>query len=336
MSQGSRRCLHSLSLIRSYLFLASFIFSIIHVTTTAFLLSPLAGDQSNNFNYRNHMKKGDSFIKDNLFKGKLIFSSTIAFKLTRQQQQKTILYMGRRAAKIAATKGKSDAIKTKLLAAFGKKIIMAVKNGGADPSTNRNLNNILREAKSNGVPNDNIQRAINKGTATDTADFSEACYEAYGHGGVGIIINCLTDNTNRARTEITNAFKKSEVKFASSGSVAFNFDKKGQIEVDGKIEEDTVLEIALEADCEDYQIVYGTDEEKGCDITKILTDMSSVSGLREALMEHDFEIKTSKLVNVPLTPVDCTDEDYEINMKVIDRLLELDDVDTVEHNMIED
>ena len=319
-----------------------FVFCFLSFTNVviAFVLSPASSfygprNENNNFNSRTLMKKHTSFLKkDNPTTHVKIVTPFMPSLF--KQQPKTVLFMGRRAAKIAATKGKSDAIKTKLLAAFGKKIIMAVKNGGADPATNRNLNNILKEAKSNGVPNDNIQRAINKGTATDTADFSEACYEAYGHGGAGLIINCLTDNTNRARVDISNAFKKSEVKFASIGSVAFNFDKKGQIEVNGKIEEDKVLEIALEADCEDYQVLYGIEDDSGREITKILTDMSSASNLREALLEQEFEIKSSKLVNIPLTPVDCTDEDYDNNMKVIDRLLELDDVDTVEHNMKEE
>jgi transcriptional/translational regulatory protein YebC/TACO1 len=172
---------------------------------------------------------------------------------------------------------------------------------------NRQLFQLIREAKAQGVPNDNIQRAIQRGSTSDDVDFKEAMYEvgrsfffqwwasclfvcicgacvgvdvrhlffvfvlagcsstsnqltpvwccsqAYGYGGAGLIINCLTDNTNRAKTEINNVIKKTDVKLASSGSVAFNFDRKGLLEVMGKVEEDQVIEAALEADVEDVE-----------------------------------------------------------------------------------
>lgn len=150
---------------------------------------------------------------------------------------------------------------------------------------NRALAVMIREAKALGVPNDNIQRAITRGSSDNEGDYKEAVYEvgrmdgyrmrdereaiegltdadphylhtthtqAYGYGGAGIIINCLTDNTNRAKTEINNVIKKTEVKLATSGSVAFNFERRGLLELAGVVDEDTVLEAALEADVEDF------------------------------------------------------------------------------------
>lgn len=242
-----------------------------------------------------------------------------------------VLYMGRRAAKIAARKGKSDAIKTKIYASFGKKIIMAVKAGGPDPEANRALSVVIREAKASGVPNDNIQRAIARGSSANEADFKEAVYEAYGYGGVGLIINCLTDNTNRAKTEINNVIKRTDVKIASSGSVAFNFVKKGLVEVVGKLDEDQVLEAALEADVDDVDTK--VNEAEG--FTSILVDPTSLGALRDVLQSGPLqaEIRSTRLTSIPMNQVECNDEDYENNANVIEALEELDDVDAVVTDM---
>lgn len=239
------------------------------------------------------------------------------------------LYMGRRAAKNAARKGKSDALKTKIYASYGKKLVMAVKAGGPEPDVNRALAVLIREAKAQGVPTDNVQRAIQRGSSANEVDYKEAVYEAYGYGGAGIIINCLTDNTNRAKTEINNVIKKSSVKLGTVGSVSYNFERKGRLDLAGMMDEDSVLEAALEADVEEVDTK--TNEEENT--TSVWVDAASVSGLREVLLERGVEIKASTLVNVPKALVDCSDEDFEGNMNVIEALEELDDVDSVEHNV---
>ncbi len=239
------------------------------------------------------------------------------------------LYMGRRAAKNAARKGKSDAIKTKIYASYGKKLVMAVKAGGPDPEVNRALAVMIREAKAQGVPTDNVQRAIQRGSSANEADYKEAVYEAYGYGGAGLIINCLTDNTNRAKTLINDAIKKTDVKLATSGSVAFNFDRKGQIDLAGVVDEDQVLEAALEADVDDVDTKVDEEEQ----VTRVLVDPTSVGNLRDVLLGKGMEIKATVLVNVPKMVVDCSDEDYEGNMNVVEALLAIDDVDSVEHNV---
>lgn len=170
---------------------------------------------------------------------------------------------------------------------------------------------------------------IETGSSANEADYKEAVYEAYGYGGAGIIINCLTDNTNRAKTEINNVIKKSSVKLGTVGSVSYNFERKGRLDLAGVMDEDSVLEAALEADVEEVDTK--TNEEENT--TSVWVDTASVSGLREVLLEKGVEIKASTLVNVPKALVDCSDEDFEGNMSVIEALEELDDVDSVEHNV---
>jgi len=170
------------------------------------------------------------------------------------------------------------------------------------------------------------------GSSANEADYKEAVYEAYGYGGAGIIINCLTDNTNRAKTEINNVIKKSSVKLGTVGSVSYNFERKGRLDLAGVVDEDSVLEAALEADVEEVDTKVNEEEKT----TSVWVDPASISGLREVLLGKGVEIKASIMVNVPKMLVDCSDEDFEGNMSVIEALEELDDVDSVEHNVAVD
>mmetsp|Transcript_34514 Transcript_34514/g.51219 ORF Transcript_34514/g.51219 Transcript_34514/m.51219 type:complete len:173 (-) Transcript_34514:419-937(-) len=134
----------------------------------------------------------------------------------------TTLFMGRAAAVRAATKSKTDAKKAKTNAVFGKKILMAIKNGGsADPDVNTELREMIKQAKANSVPIDNINRNIKKATEQKVGDFSQSTFEAYGFGGASMIINVLSDNANRASADVKNAINKKDCKLAESGSVLF-------------------------------------------------------------------------------------------------------------------
>ncbi|CAN0243021.1 unnamed protein product, partial [Discosporangium mesarthrocarpum] len=165
--------------------------------------------------------------------------------------------MGRRAEKIAKTKGKEDARRGKVFARMGKKIIMAVKTGGPSEESNKLLADTLRECKTLNVPKDNIARAIKRATEGSQGDFKEAVYEAYGHGGAGLVVSALTDNPNRAVADIKVVFKKHDLKPAAQGSVLFQFSKRGRIEVEGKVDEEKVIEMAIESDVEDVEVVEG-------------------------------------------------------------------------------
>lgn len=240
------------------------------------------------------------------------------------------LFMGRAAAVRAATKGKTDARKSKTNATFGKKIIMAVKEGGSpDLNANRMLADLIKQAKANNVPVDNINRAIKKASEGSTGDFSESLFEAYGFGGVSFVINVLTDNDNRASADVKSTISKRNAKMAESGSVLFMYDRKGKIEVDAELDEEAVLEAAIEVGCDDYELLPGDEEGS----TLVLTDPKEAGLMNDAIHSLGHEKTKISLGYVSKAPVEVSDEEFESNMGVIEALEELDDVDTVEHNM---
>mmetsp|Transcript_16409 Transcript_16409/g.24638 ORF Transcript_16409/g.24638 Transcript_16409/m.24638 type:complete len:357 (+) Transcript_16409:1160-2230(+) len=247
------------------------------------------------------------------------------------KRRDAVIMMGRRAAKNAARKGKSDMAKAKLYARAGKKIVMAVKAGGPDQIANTQLAQIIRDAKSAGVPVANIERAVKAGSATETADFKESTFEAYGHGGAGLIVNVLTDNANRASADVQSTIRKRGLKLASPGSVLFNFERKGKITVKADtIDDDKLLEIAVEAEVDDYCSEPG--DEDGT--TTILTDLPGLSNMQDALSDAGFQVLDANLAYVPLTTVSSiTDDDIQSNFAAIYALEALDDVDSVDHNM---
>lgn len=240
------------------------------------------------------------------------------------------LFMGRAAAVRAATKSKTDAKKAKTNAMFGKKIIMAVKQGGsADPNANRSLYDVIKQAKANSVPMDNINRAIKKATEGNTGDFSESTFEAYGLGGASFVINVSTDNNNRATSDVKSTVNKRQGKMAESGSVLFMYDRRGKVEVEAELDEEALLEAAIEAGVEDYEMLPG--DEEGTTI--VLTDPKEGGLMVDAINAMGHEKLKLSLAWITKAPVECTDEDFEKNMEIIDALEELDDVDSVEHNM---
>ncbi|GKY95519.1 hypothetical protein MPSEU_000513600 [Mayamaea pseudoterrestris] len=239
------------------------------------------------------------------------------------------LFMGRAAAVRASTKAKTDGKKAKTNALFGKRIIMAVKEGGSgDPQANRQLNDVLKQAKANNVPVDNITRAIKKATEANTADFKEYIFEAYAFGGASMIINVLTDNNNRASSDVRSTVQKRDGKMAESGSVLFMYDKRGLIQIPALVDEDVLLEAAIEAGCDDYEMTVEGD------MTLLSTDPKELSLMMDAVKSLGFEEGVSmRLGHTSKAPVDVSDEDFEKNMQIIDALEDLDDVDSVEHNM---
>lgn len=268
----------------------------------------------------------------------LLASSASAFSINHNVQSRTQassvspLFMGRAAAVRAATKGKTDAKKAKTNALFGKKIIMAVKQGGPDPNANRALGELIKAAKGNSVPVDNINRAIKKASESNTANFSEGTFEAYGFGGASMVINVLTDNDNRANADVRTAVGKNGGKMAEQGSVLFMYDKKGKVEVGAEVDEEELLEAAIETDVEDFELIIDGTEDGPLSI--IYVEPKDTNNMVEAVkaMGHEEGVKM-ELIYVSKAPSEVSDEDFESNMKIIDALEELDDVDSVEHNM---
>jgi len=229
-------------------------------------------------------------------------------------------------ANIKHRKGKADAIKGKLFSRVTKEIISAVKQGGSDPKSNTKLRIAIQKAREANLPNENIERNIKKATSADQADFSEVLYELYGYGGVGILAEILTDNKNRAASEIRIATNKKGGTIASPGSVSFNFDRKGIIQVFKKsAQEDALFLAATEAGAEDFEIAD--------DSYFITTAPDQLFQVKEKIESMGVPCEEAELQMIPKTYVACDEEAQKLNLDLIDYLENLDDVDTVYHNM---
>lgn len=229
-------------------------------------------------------------------------------------------------ANIKHKKARADAVKGKVFSRVTKEIISAVRQGGPDPKTNPKLRLSIQKAKAVNLPNENIERNIKKAANKDQSDFFELVYELYGHGGVGILVEVMTDNKNRIASDMRIATNKRGGTVATPGSVSFNFDKKGVLSVPSKnLSEDEVFEQALESGAEEIE-----HEEETFIIT---TEPDDLYLVKEHLEEGGLTVDDSSIVWVPKTCVDCDAETKKLNEDLISWLEELDDVDEVFHNM---
>ncbi|MEN9343867.1 MAG: hypothetical protein RLZZ453_654 [Chlamydiota bacterium] len=229
-------------------------------------------------------------------------------------------------ANIKHRKGKADAIKGKIFSRIVKEIISAVKQGGPDPKSNPKLRAVLLKAKAANLPNDNVERNIKKASSADQADYIEMTYELYGYGGVGIIAEVMTDNKNRISSDMRIATNKKGGTIANPGSVAFNFEKKGIIQVlKSKANEDALFLMASEAGAEDFEI--------GDDTFIITTPPESLFQVKESLESAGIACEEAELSLLPKLYVECSEEHQKLNNDLIEYLESLDDVDTVYHNM---
>lgn len=229
---------------------------------------------------------------------------------------------------IKRKKGANDAQRAKIFTKIAREIIVAVKAGGPDPANNASLKEVISKARSNNMPNDNINRTIKKAAgAGDTADYLPMTYEGYGPGGVAVIVEALTDNKNRTAADVRAAFSKYGGNMGTTGCVSFMFDHKGIIIIedeDGAIDEDEVTMDALEAGAEDVSIENG--------IIEIETAPNEVGAVREAL-EEKYTIASAEATMVPQTTTALTDEKQIANMhKMLDTLEDNDDVQNVYHS----
>lgn len=235
-------------------------------------------------------------------------------------------------SKWATTKHKKAANDSKRAAAFAKfikSIEVAAKIGGADLSGNPTLVDAVQKAKKNSVPNDNIDRAIKRGAGLtgETIDYQNITYEGYGQGGVAILIECLTDNRNRAAADVRTAVTRNGGNMADPGSVAYNFTRKGVIQIaaaDG-VTEDSILDVVLEAGAEEV--------EATGDGFEIVTDPSDMVPTRVALQQAGIEYESADVEFVANLEVEVDVETARKLLKLIDALEELDDVQSVYSNM---
>lgn len=231
-------------------------------------------------------------------------------------------------ANIKHRKERADAIKGKIFSRLTKEIISAVKQGGSDPKSNTRLRLAIQKAKMANLPSENIERNIKKASSADQADYEEIFYELYGHGGVGIIVEMMTDNKNRAASEIRIATNKRGGTIATPGAVAFNFDRKGVIQVSKKdaIEDDLFLAVS-EAGAEDFDV-----EEEFFMIT---TPHDKLFQVKDRIDQMGLKVESAELQMIPKVYVKSSLEVAKENFALIEWLENIDDVDAVYHNMQE-
>ncbi len=229
-------------------------------------------------------------------------------------------------ANIKHRKGKADKAKGKIFSRISKEIINAVKLGGPDPKGNTRLRLALQKARAANVPNDNIDRCLKKASEEGQESYHEMHYELYGHGGVGIIADIMTDNKNRIASDIRIATNKRGGTIAHPGAVAFNFDKFGVIHVPRTqaIEEELFAK-AIEAGAQDFIA-----DDEGF---HIITDPADLLHVKEAVEQLGFACQEAGFEMIPKTHVVCDAETMKANMALIEWLEEIEDVDAVYHNM---
>ena len=226
-------------------------------------------------------------------------------------------------SKIKHKKAASDARKSKGWTKLLKAVTLAASNGIGDPANNPTLRNAVDKAKGEAVPNETIQRAIKKGAGeAGGASLEELMYEVYGPGGTAVIVEILTDNRNRTASEIRHLLDKNHAKLAAAGAVNYLFKRRGTVIFEvGSVDEDKLMEAALEAGAEDVQ----TDPEA----FTVLTEPSHFIAVKEALEKQGYKPVSSEVARLPETTVRLVGKEAESMVKLISQLEDHDDVQNV-------
>lgn len=229
---------------------------------------------------------------------------------------------------IKRKKAKVDAQKGKIFNRLSKEITLAAKLGGGDPAGNMRLRAAIEKAKAANLPNENIQRAIMKGTGQLTgSNVENVVYEGYGPGGVAVMLNITTDNRNRTAGEVRHCFSKCGGSLGESGCVSWMFERKGLLVIDKEkagMDEDDLMLLALEAGAEDVQ-----SED---DVYEVYTDPDNFEAVLTAFEEKNIPMEEMEITMVPKTYVKLKGEEADKMIKLIEMLEELDDVDDVYTN----
>ncbi|MEP6603789.1 MAG: YebC/PmpR family DNA-binding transcriptional regulator [Spartobacteria bacterium] len=232
-------------------------------------------------------------------------------------------------SKVKRFKGALDIKRGQLFSKLSKEISIAAKTGGGDPNGNPRLRSAIQTARAQSMPNDNIDRAIKRGTGegSEAQHFDEIVYEGYAPGGVAVIVEAATDNRNRTAAEIRSIFTKNDGNLATSGSVSYMFHKKGQITVSrGSIDEDRLLELTLDAGAEEL-----TTEE---DQYVITTAHDQLYAVAETLKQAGVTTEGQKFTFIPDTTVPIADESIAKQvLQLCDGLEDDDDVQNVYSNI---
>jgi YebC/PmpR family DNA-binding regulatory protein len=228
-------------------------------------------------------------------------------------------------ATIKRKKGATDAARAKLWSKLLRFVEVAARSGGGNPDGNPTLATAIAKAKGASVPNDNIQRAIKRGTGELQGEaYEETSYEGYGPGGVAVLVSCLTNNRNRTSQDVRAAFNGRGGKLAEPGAVAWMFEPKGLVLVAAGASEEDVFLAAADAGAED---VRGTD-----DGIEVVTAPDALGAVRDALGAAGIEVESSDLTQIPKTTMALEEADAKKVLSLIDALEELDDVQDVYAN----
>ena len=223
-------------------------------------------------------------------------------------------------ANIKHRKGAQDAKRGKIFTKIIKEITIAARLGGGDLDANPRLRKAVSNGKSNNLPIDNITRAIKKGTGElEGVFYEEVTYEGYGPGGVAIMMDIITDNKNRTVAEVRHLLSKYGGNLGETGSVAWVFDKKGQIILDSNSgDEDVVFEVALEAGADDFEAEDG--------FYTVTTDATSLMDVRDTLEKAGYEIRSAEIEMVPKTLQKLEGKEAQSTLKLMDALEDNDDI----------
>ena len=229
-------------------------------------------------------------------------------------------------ASIKHKKGANDAKRGKIFTKLIKEITVAARMGGGDITGNPRLRAAVLAARAENMPKDNIERGIKKGTGElEGVNYEESLYEGYGPGGAAVLVESLSDNKNRAVAEIRHVFTKSGGNLGTGGCVAWMFKKKGYIAIDGKlIDEETLMEKALEAGAEDVREDDGTFE--------VITAPEAFEAVKAAIDELKVAYISSEVTMLPDTTTSLTGKEAEQMMRLMDMLEDCDDVQKVYTN----
>jgi YebC/PmpR family DNA-binding regulatory protein len=227
---------------------------------------------------------------------------------------------------IKRKKEKTDAQRAKIFTKIGREIAVAVREGGADPVSNGKLRDLISKAKSNNVPNDNIERIIKKAGDSDRDSYEAITYEGYGPSGVAVMVSALTDNRNRTAGDLRHYFDKFGGNLGQNGCVSYLFAEKGVIVIESEgLDDDKLLEDCMEAGADDVDL--------GEEAAEITTGPAELSAVREALEKKGYAFASAELEFIPSTYTRIEDEDAKIKMeRLLEQFDDNDDVQNYWHN----
>jgi len=222
-------------------------------------------------------------------------------------------------------KAKTDAKRGKVFSKLIKEIIVAAKTGGGDPDGNARLRTAIDKAKSENVPNENIDRAVKKGSGElECANYEELFYEGYGAGGVAVLVSIATDSRNRAAADVRHAFTKCGGRLGENGSVAWMFEQKGLFTFDiDSVSEEKLMEVALDAGADDVE----TNSEDN--IYEVYSPSSAFIGVKEALEREGLKYNVAEISYIPQNVVKIKGSEARQVLRLMEELEELDDVQNV-------